>query len=130
MTKKVTPRNKNGKTNANIPYRYGKNGKSATLRSDKIDLSVLTKMELALLALLKGTQKIKGKRVPKQMAIIDIQAALFSAKSYENYGTSDTRNLLRRMKSAGLIQRCGRGLYRLNADKLTKAKARAKKKAA
>lgn len=135
----VVPRNKNGKTNSGIPYRYGQSEKSTTLRSDKIDLTVLTKNEMKLLNLLKGKMTVNGKKIAKQLTIIEMQEAIFSAKSYANYGTSDTRNLLRRLRTTGMIKTCAaRGAYALTDKgaahlakgpaKPTKKKAPAKKK--
>lgn len=112
VKKSQNPRNKDGKTNEGVPYRYPKAVKSKSLKSSAVDLSVLNANELKLLNILKknGYGCIK-----------DLQQAIFSAKSFELYGTSDTRNLLRRIGSnstgSKLIEPCPgeRGYYRLTA---------------
>lgn len=122
-------RNKNGKTNNNIPYRYKKAIKSKSLKSSAIDFSVLNKNEMKLLELLKKH---------KVMSIPDLQDEIFSDKIYELYGTSDTRNLLRRLGSSAmgckLIEvTAERGVYRLTRkgrDHLAAFKKAKKKPAA
>lgn len=125
------PRNKNGKTNDNIPYRYPSAVKSKSLKSSAVDLSVLNKNEMKLLEILK--------RNKSGASVGELQDEIFSAKSYELYGTSDTRNLLRRVGTnatgSKLIERVPgeRGVYRLSKkgkEKLTEFKkpAKAKKK--
>ncbi len=122
----LNPRNKNGKTNAGIPYRYPKAIKSKALKSSAIDFTVLNKNELKLLELLK---KYKTLNIP------DLQDDIFTDRNYETYGTSDTRNLLRRLGSSAtgckLIERVPgeRGVYRLT-DKGTKHLAAFKKSGA
>ena len=116
-TTSVTPRNKNGKTNAQVPYRYPKAVKSKSLKSSAVDFSVLNTNELKLITILKRDG---------YGCIQDLQQAIFPAKSYELYGTSDTRNLLRRIGSnstgSKLIEPCPgeRGYYRLTTKGETK----------
>jgi len=131
----TTPRNKNGKTNNGTPYRYSKSVKSKSLKSANVDMSVLNKNEMTLLNIL---------RRDKLACIPDLQDEVFPSKSYQLYGTSDTRNLLRRIgtNSTGskLIERVPgeRGYYRLTSKgttklaefKLASPKKAAKKKAA
>jgi hypothetical protein len=132
----IIPRNKNGKTNNGTPYRYAKAVKSKSLKSSAVDLSVLNKSELKLMEILKRD---------KTACIPDLQDEIFTTKSYELYGTSDTRNLLRRVGTnatgSKLIERVPgeRGYYRLTTKGSTKlaefkksgktAKAAPKKKA-
>lgn len=117
--KAITPRNKNGKTNASIPYRYPKAVKSKSLKSSAVDLSVLNKSELKLMEILLRDD---------YACIQDLQGEIFTAKSYELYGTSDTRNLLRRIGTnatgSKLIERVPgeRGYYRLTTKGETKLK--------
>lgn len=115
--KSLNPRNANGRTNNDIPYRYPKAVKSKALKSANVDMSVLNKNELKLMEILKRD---------KTASIPDLQDEIFSAKSYELYGTSDTRNLLRRVGTnatgSKLIERVPgeRGVYRLSKKGMTK----------
>lgn len=121
-TQSPNPRNKDGKTNASIPYRYEKSVRSKNLQKDNVDISLLNKNEMILVEILLRD---------KYACISDLQDEIFSKKSCKLYGTSDTRNLLRRIGPTGiqLIEPIEdeRGYYQLTT--MGAAKLRAFKRA-